>query len=174
MALLLFLLTIVTQILSKQMTAFLFNPDKFAPFDIVFEVNKLLILFVVFCIANWSVTTLMQGEGTFKDIVMTTGYACFPLVLIPLPVAIISNIAAYPEEIYLTAANTAAMLWFGLLLFIGIMTVHQYSLGRMIGTTVVTIVAMMAIIFICLLFFNLFSQLFGFVFSIYKEIALRT
>ena len=94
MALLLFLLTIVTQILSKQMTAFLFNPDKFAPFEIVFEVNKLLILFVVFCIANWSVTTLMQGEGTFKDIVMTTGYACFPLVLIPLPVAIISNIAA--------------------------------------------------------------------------------
>ena len=79
MALLLFLLTIVTQILSKQMMAFLFNPDKFAPFDVIFEINKLLILFVVFCIANWSVTTLMQGEGTFKDIVMTTGYACLPM-----------------------------------------------------------------------------------------------
>ena len=159
MALLLFLLTIVTQILSKQMMAFLFNPDKFAPFDVIFEINKLLILFVVFCIANWSVTTLMQGEGTFKDIVMTTGYACLPMVLIPLPVAIISNIAAYTEEIYLTTANTVAVIWFGMLLFIGIMTVHQYSLSRMVGTTVVTVVAMMAIIFICLLFFNLFSQL---------------
>ncbi len=174
MALLLFLLTIVTRILSKQMMAFLFNPDKFAPFDVIFEINKLLILFVVFCIANWSVTTLMQGEGTFKDIVMTTGYACLPMVLIPLPVAIISNIAAYTEEIYLTTANTVAVIWFGVLLFIGIMTVHQYSLSRMVGTTVVTVVAMMAIIFICLLFFNLFSQLFGFVFSVYKEIALRT
>ena len=174
MALLLFLLTIVTQILSKQMMAFLFNPDKFAPFDVIFEINKLLILFVVFCIANWSVTTLMQGEGTFKDIVMTTGYACLPMVLIPLPVAIISNIAAYTEEIYLTTANTVAVIWFGVLLFIGIMTVHQYSLSRMVGTTVVTVVAMMAIIFICLLFFNLLSQLFGFVFSVYKEIALRT
>lgn len=174
MALLLFLLTIVTQILSKQMMAFLFNPDKFAPFDVIFEINKLLILFVVFCIANWSVTTLMQGEGTFKDIVMTTGYACLPMVLIPLPVAIISNIAAYTEEIYLTTANTVAVIWFGVLLFIGIMTVHQYSLSRMVGTTVVTVVAMMAIILICLLFFNLFSQLFGFVFSVYKEIALRT
>ena len=98
----------------------------------------------------------------------------FADVLIPLPVAIISNIAAYTEEIYLTTANTVAVIWFGVLLFIGIMTVHQYSLSRMVGTTVVTVVAMMAIIFICLLFFNLFSQLFGFVFSVYKEIALRT
>ena len=37
MALLLFLLTIVTQILSKQMMAFLFNPDKFAPFDVILK-----------------------------------------------------------------------------------------------------------------------------------------
>jgi uncharacterized membrane protein YhdT len=60
------------------------------------------------------------------------------------------------------------------MLFIGIMTVHQYSLGKMIGTAVVTAIAMMAIIFLCLLFYNLFSQLVAFVYSIYKEIALRT
>ena len=35
-------------------------------------------------------------------------------------------------------------------------------------------VAMLALVFICLLFFNLFSQLVGFVYSLYKELALRT
>lgn len=54
------------------------------------------------------------------------------------------------------------------------MTVHQYTIGKMLGTVILTIAAMMALIFICLLFFNLFSQLIGFVYSIYKEIALRT
>lgn len=78
-------LVVVTDILSKQFTAFLFNPDKFAPMDVVFEVNKILLVFLLFCVSNWSVTTLMQGEGTFKDIVMMTGYACLPLVIIPLP-----------------------------------------------------------------------------------------
>ena len=40
--------------------------------------------------------------------------------------------------------------------------------------TMWVIVAMLALVFICLLFFNLFSQLVGFVYSLYKELALRT
>ena len=155
-------LVVVTDILSKQFTAFLFNPDKFAPMDVVFEVNKILLVFLLFCVSNWSVTTLM------------TGYACLPLVIIPLPVAILSNLAAYSEQVYMNAALTVAYLWFFGLLLAGVMTIHQYTIGKMLGTVLVTIVAMLALVFICLLFFNLFSQLVGFVYSLYKELALRT
>ena len=167
-------LVAITDVFSKQFTAFLFNPDKFAPLDVFFEVSKILFLFILFSVANWSVTTLLQGEGTFRAIVMMTGYACLPLVIIPLPVAILSNLATYSEQVYLNAALTIAYLWFFGLLLAGIMTVHQYTIGKMLGTVILTIAAMMALIFICLLFFNLFSQLIGFVYSIYKEIALRT
>lgn len=169
-----FALMIVTQILAKQITAFLFSPAKFAPQDVIFDINTYLLIFLVFCVSNWSVTTLMQGEGTFKDIVMMTGYACLPLVIIPLPVAILSNLAAYSEQVYMNAALTVAYLWFFGLLLAGVMTIHQYTIGKMLGTVLVTIVAMLALVFICLLFFNLFSQLVGFVYSLYKELALRT
>lgn len=167
-------LVIITNIFAKQFTAFLFNPDKFAAMDVVFEVNKILFAFILFCVSNWSVTTLMQGEGTFKDIVMMTGYACLPLVIIPLPVAILTNIATYSEQVYINAALTISYLWFFGLLLAGVMTIHQYSIGKMLWTVILTIVAMLALVFICLLFFNLFSQLIGFVYSIYKELALRT
>ena len=166
-----FALMIVTQILAKQITAFLFSPAKFAPQDVIFDINTYLLIFLVFCVSNWSVTTLMQGEGTFRDIVMMTGYACLPLVLIPLPVAILTNIAAYTEEVYINAALALAWLWFFALLLAG---VHQYSLGKMAATLAVTVVAMIAVIFICLLFINLFTQLVSFVYSIYKELSLRT
>ena len=169
-----FALMIVTQILAKQITAFLFSPAKFAPQDVIFDINTYLLIFLVFCVSNWSVTTLMQGEGTFRDIVMMTGYACLPLVLIPLPVAILTNIAAYTEEVYINAALALAWLWFFALLLAGVMTVHQYSLGKMAATLAVTVVAMIAVIFICWLFINLFTQLVSFVYSIYKELSLRT
>lgn len=169
-----FALMIVTQILAKQITAFLFSPAKFAPQDVIFDINTYLLIFLVFCVSNWSVTTLMQGEGTFRDIVMMTGYACLPLVLIPLPVAVLTNIAAYTEEVYINAALALAWLWFFALLLAGVMTVHQYSLGKMAATLAVTLVAMIAVIFICLLFINLFTQLVSFVYSIYKELSLRT
>ena len=44
----------------------------------------------------------------------------------------------------------------------------------MLATTVLTAAAMIAIVFIGLLFFNLFSQLISFIYSVYKEILLRT
>ncbi|MPN65137.1 hypothetical protein SDC9_212916 [bioreactor metagenome] len=115
----------------------------------------------------------MEGEGSFKDIVMMTGYACLPLVIIRFPVAILSNLCTYSEEIYLNTAVTLSAVWFTALLLIGIMTIHQYSVGKMLGTVLITGVAMAALVFLCLLFFNLFSQLVGFVFSIYKEMSLR-
>lgn len=173
-SILIFALAVAAQVLSKQMMAFLFNAKKYAPFDTVFEINKYLVIFAVFCVANWSITTLMQGEGTFRDIVMTTGYACLPLVIIPLPVALLSNLMTYTEEVYINAAVSIAWIWFFALLFMGIMTIHQYMPGKMLLTALITVIAMAAIIFIGVLFFNLFTQIIGFVFSIYKEISLRT
>ena len=167
-------LMLLTHVWAQQLEAFLFNPEKFVPYDMLFELTKLVLLLGIFCVANWSVTTLLQGEGSFRDIVMTTGYACLPLVLIPLPAALISHLCTYTEQVYLTAAGVIAWMWFFFLLFAGIMTVHQYTLGRMLATTVLTAAAMIAIVFIGLLFFNLFSQLISFIYSIYKEILLRT
>lgn len=115
----------------------------------------------------------MEGEGTFKDIAMMTGYAALPLVIIQLPVAILSNVASYSEQVYIHAAITVSWVWFFGLLLVGIMTVHQYSISRVFVTVFINIVAMAALLFLCLLFLNLFSQLIGFVYSIYKELSLR-
>lgn len=166
-------LLILSNILSAQITGFLFNTKNQATVDIMFEIGKVLIVFLLFCVANWSVTTLMSGEGTFKDIVMTLGYACLPIIIIQLPVAVISNIATYSEEVYINAATVISWVWFFWLLFTGIMTVHQYSIGKMLFTIVLTAVAMAALIFVYLLFMSLFTQLVSFIFSIYKELVLR-
>lgn len=39
-SLLIVALVILTNVLSKQITAFLFNPEKFAALDVVYEINK--------------------------------------------------------------------------------------------------------------------------------------
>ena len=166
-------LVVVTQICNKQVTSFLFNPQKDANPDVVSEFIKIILLYVVFCIANWSITTLMDGEGTMKDILMATGYACLPVICIQVPVAVLSNIASFSESVYLSAAIVVSWIWFGVLLFIGIMTIHQYSVGRMVFTTILTACAMAVILFGYMLFVNLFTQLVGFALSIYKEIVFR-
>lgn len=166
-------LYILTNIIKAQLTGFLFNERKFEIVDVMFEIQKVGIIYILFILGNWSITTLMDGEGSMKDIAMTFGYACLPISLIQIPVAIVSNFATYGEGVYISVLNAFSFLWFLFLLFFGIMTIHQYSLSKMVVTTVITIVAILAIIFVYLLFFSLIAQMSQFIAAIYKELSFR-
>lgn len=173
LALLFVFLLGITNIISAEVTGFLFNPTKFQNVDFLFEMEKVIVLCILICTANWSITTLMDGEGSFKDIVMVFGYSCLPMILIQIPAAFLSNIASYSEIAYINILNVGSVVWFIFLLFFGIMTVHQYSLGKMFATTVLTVAAAAVLVFVYLLFFSLLTQMGTFIATIYKEIAFR-
>ena len=69
--------------------------------------------------------------------------------------------------------TAASWIWFGILLFIGIMSIHDYSFMKTIGTLILTLAAAVVIIFIVMVFYNIFSILLSFVLSAYKEISIR-
>ena len=64
------------------------------------EMITVFVLFILFCVGNWSVTCLMNGEGRFKDIVTMTGYSMLPMILTQIPAIIISNFVVQDEEAY--------------------------------------------------------------------------
>ena len=55
----------------------------------------------------------------------------------------------------------------------GIMQIHNYTLGKTLITIFLTFVAMFIIIFLALLLFDLLNQLYSFVYSIYQELIFR-
>lgn len=58
-------------------------------------------------------------------------------------------------------------------MYVGIMTVHQFSPSKTIGTILLTLLAMAFMAFLTLLFFSLVQQMIAFVSTIYQEIVLR-
>lgn len=66
-----------------------------------------------------------------------------------------------------------AGIWFFFLLFTGIMTVHQYTVTKMLITSVLTVIAMLALAFIYLLFFHLISEFVMYVTAIWQELSFR-
>jgi len=173
MALLGYVMLIVSNVIQKEVTNYLFNDHAMTLTDIGMEIQMVLIPSALFCIGNWSVTTLLDGEGRFKDIVMALGYSMYPLSIIPIPLAFLSLAFTYSESVYYTGLIAISGIWFFFLLFAGIMTIHQYSVTKMIATTVLTIFAMIILVFIGLLFFELISQFFVFATAIYQELSFR-
>ena len=127
----------------------------------------------VFCLSNWCLTSLTNGKGKFKDIFTVVGYSCVPLILTAPPVMILSNILTSDEAGFVTLFIYAGYIWTALLLFTGILTIHDYSFGQNIASVIFTLVGMAVIVFLTFLFINLGGKISGFVSGIVNELGLR-
>lgn len=170
------LLTIVyflATIFERQLRAFSFNEAYNTPLDLMYQIRIVILPVVLFCVSNWAVTTLMDGKGTMRDVFMVVAYSLVPLIIFKVLGAVISGVLSLNEDIYLYLIDGCGILWFAIILVVGIMTVHQYSFKKMLATMLLTVAAAAIVIFVVLLFFNLFSEIFGFIYTIYRELTLR-
>jgi len=167
------LLLTVTKILHAQYSGFLINFNNPKYLNSLLEVLYVMIPVLFWCVANWSLTTLMDGEGKFSEIFMSTCFALVPLLLIHFPWIWLSLVISAQETAFYYFSNALAVAWTVYLLFVGNMTVHQYTPAKTVLTMLLTLVAMAFMAFLCLLFFSLVQQIISFVVTIYQEIVLR-
>ena len=156
-----------------QYTGFLFNTRNLENLNIYFELASILLPFMLWCSVNWSLTTLMEGKGTLKEIFITSSYALTPLILINLPVTILSNYLTLQEGTFYHFFITLTILWSLALLFLGNLVVHDYTLSKTLLTTILTLGGMGFVLFISLLFFNLFEEVVSFAGNLIMEVSLR-
>ncbi len=166
-------LTILTLTIEKQNTGFLFNFNRLSDLNVVVDVVTVALLYVLWCVANWCTTSLMDGKGRMQDILTAVGYSLLPIILIRLPMVLMSHGITTNEGSFYYVLGTVSYLWAGFLIFTGTMVIHQYSVTKTIATCIVTIVGMGIIMFIGLLFFNVIQQMLTFVTTIYKELRFR-
>lgn len=163
----------VTNILSSQYSGFLvnlFNPNEMNSF---MEIMYVVVPVLFWCVANWSLTTLLDGEGKFVEIFTSTCFAMIPLVVINFPWIWLSNVISLQETTFYYFSNSVAVIWFIFLLFVANMTVHQFTPSKTIGIIILTVVAMGFMAFIGLLFFSLVQQIIAFISVIYQELVMR-
>jgi hypothetical protein len=139
----------------------------------IWEGFSLLSILVLWSVANWSVTSLTDGEGKLKEIIMANCYAMTPMILLFIPATLLSNILADGEAAFYFMILYVAITYFILLAYVGMVTVHNFSAGKALATLVLTVIALLIIAFLIGLLFTLWQQLYTFVYSIYIEIIYR-
>ncbi len=134
---------------------------------------SILVPLFLFVLANWCLTTLFEGEGSFKDIFIASSYSLLPLVLFIAPATLASNWVSLSEVQLIDLLIGIAFVWTIMLLFFGTMVTHDYPLFKNLITIAGTIIAMAFIVFLVLLFGMLLSKLISLVSNIVVEIQYR-
>ncbi|MCM1188943.1 MAG: YIP1 family protein [bacterium] len=166
-------LTVLLLVVRKQGTAFLFNTNRLEDVDMMVDIVTVALLFVLWCVANWCLTSLMDGEGKMRDIAIFTGYSLLPMLLIQFPLVLVSHVITAEEGTFYYVFTVISYVWTAALLLLGMMITHQYSMKKTLLTTVLTLVGMAIILFIALLFFSVIQQFLTFIVTAYKEIRYR-
>ena len=171
-ALLFMILTVIVLFYKSVGTGYIMNPE--GTYSTIFM--QTLVVFVpilLFAVANWCLTTLFDGEGSFRDIFIACGYSLLPIVLTTVPVTIFSNVVVSNEVDILKLIIAFGFIWTGFLLFFGMMVTHDYTILKNVLITVCTIIGMAFIMFLAVLFTSLVMDMVRYFTNIFTEINYR-
>ncbi len=167
------LLWFIGSILYNNAYGFQFFVSSEKLFSIVPYIVQTIALFLVWVIGNWSICTLLDGEGTVKNIYIYSAYSLIPYVISLYLETLLSHILVRDEAIFITCVSVIGTAWSVLLMFNAIKAVHQYSISKTILALILTIVAMIIILILLVLLVALFQQVYVFISSVYTEITYR-
>ncbi len=167
------LLTVFTFVYQSIGRGFLYNKYEGTGVNYVLQISSIVLPVALWAISNWCLTTLFDGEGSLTDVYIATCYSLLPVVMLVLPTVMVSNFVTLSEQGILTMIETIAWGWTGLLLFFGMMVIHDYGLFKNIIISVATIIFMMFVMFVAVLFTSLLSKVFTFFYNIYTELSYR-
>lgn len=167
------LLLFVAQVAYDRLYGFQFYVVYDKLFNIIPYIVQSIILFATWVIGNWAISTLLDGEGTLKNICIFSAYALVPYIVQVFINVFLSHFLVRDEYIFMQAIQVIGTLWSIILMFMAIKTVHQFSVLKTIGDIILTVFAMLIILFLLVLLLSLFQQVYVFAYSVYTEIAYR-
>jgi len=168
-----FFLVLISYAINDQYAHIVVNPQNPLTLNSLMNWVMLTGALILFCVSNWSVTSLTDGEGKLKDIFMAVCYAMTPLVLTIVPATIISNFFSAEEAGFYYMLMSVGVIYFVFLVFAGLVVVHNYAPSKAVLTVVLTFVALLIIVFLLTLLLSLWQQLWVFAYSIYTELMFR-
>lgn len=163
----------VVMVASRQLTGFLFNMADPRELNLFIEFSKVLLPFGLWCLSNWCVTSLMQGEGKLRDIATMTGYALLPMLILQTFGIVLSNLMTNQEGDFYFFFVALGIIWSLGLILLGHQQIHDYTAGRSLFVVLLTVVVMAIVVFLSILLLVLIQQMLGFAGDFINEIFYR-
>ena len=129
-----------------------------------------VIMFVMVCLSNWCICTLMEGKGKLKDICVVAANALGPYIIVRFITTMLSWVLAGDEQVFLTYAVVVSELWAVVIAFCGLQEIHEYTFIKTIYAIGLTIVCLIIMFFIALMLLILFEQVYYFVVTVVFEL----
>ena len=169
-AVLLILLAGLEQYASNFLVSFQFRQKELSGVNLWIEMAYVIIPLAVWVIANFCMTSIMDGESKPKEIFVTAAYCLAPFIVVtPIRVALSHEIGAGEAGCHYFL-QTASLVWVVLLLFFALLRQNDYGLVKAIGVALMCVLFMVIFLAVFIFLASLTIQLVSSVQEIFQEI----
>ena len=157
------LLWLFVELFYRVATSFDMNGFKAEDTSLLRTAMVTVIMFVMVCLSNWCICTLMDGKGRLFDICVVAANALVPYIIVRFITTVLSWALAGDEQVFLTYAVVISEIWGCIIAFSGLQEIHEYSFLKTIYAIVLTIACLIIMFFLALMLLILFEQLYTFI-----------
>jgi len=154
-------------------TSFIFNPKVQIGIDLVPLTAQFVGIWLGWVISNYLISSLLRGEGRFRDVLYGSSYALFPIILIGIPVTLISKGMTLDEVSIFSFLKLAIVLWTALLFVWMVQGIHNYTFIEAIFVILLSLLALTIIVILIFILISLSNELINFINSLYQEVIIR-
>ncbi len=163
----------IATVMQSRFISYHFQTQAVQETGVIMDLVKVLGPFLLWILANWCVTSLMDGEGNFRQIYMASAYSLAPVaILIPISV-VLTHFLTLSEKEIVVVISVLAYVWLAALLVSSVMQTHNYSMGRTLFIVLIILLVIVLVLFIGLMGFSLVQQMQVFVTDTINELSLR-
>lgn len=174
-ALILYGWVLAVSLIAIYWTGFVFSPYYSTSWQVQAEMEIVYVVLpiVLWIAANYLISSITDGEGRLRHIVIGSAYSLFPIALFSLPITLLSNVLTLNEVFIFTFSHQLVTAWVALMFFIMVREIHNYSLSETIRNILTTFFTMAIFLLIGYILYVLFNQMYEFVYAIIQEASLR-
>ena len=166
---LIFITALVMFLLDNTCQAFIFNGNPVSQ-----SVTVLFILFFICALfwifGNYMVSTINDGEGSLKNIYILTAYSLVPYVVITPIKVLLTYVFTQNEGFFISLMATAAIIWSAIILYVGLMNIHNYNFGETLKNVILTLFIMIIALAAIAIVYLIWTQLVQFFRELFTEV----
>jgi DNA-binding beta-propeller fold protein YncE len=153
-------------------TGYIFSPWV-TEFNIPFDAAMIFGAIAAFVVCHYLVSTIRDGEGSFRVVYMALAYSMVPILLLQPLIFALSHVLTLNELFIYNFLGLVCFMWFAMLMIVNIREIHNYTYRGAVANVFLTFFTMLILALILFLVFAMSGQLLDFWISFSREVTLR-
>lgn len=170
---LIMLLTFAAKMIAVLITGYAFQTREPHEISVFHEFIWLIVPWLTWCVSNWGVSTILDGEGKFKEIFVGSAFALAPYMLFIIPVTLLTLVLSLDEASTVNLLQKIVVVWVAWLFLLKVKILHDFEIRKVIFITLVSLIGIGIIWFVGILLFGISNQFVSFIVDLLKEMRLR-